>query len=284
MRYLEALDGALRDCGFAGRRRRRIVAEFADHLQENPSADIGEPAQIAHRFADELGTHRARAAALAAFAALAIAGIMIVIRGATMLPLASDGSRYDTTTLLVALLAGQVALASGGLAVLRALRLRREPTIPRREAVVLARRAGVGLAAGAVTILAFPFQQAYAAHPGALQIGHGSTNWVWPAMSAAALLALAAATPAVIRAARVRPLATGPAGDLLADLGLIVRPTRTPTRFALLFAGALAFVLTVAGIAADDPYDGAIRGVLEATACLAGYGVLGGYLGLRRAD
>ena len=176
MSYLEQLDRALRDCGFDGRRRRRIVAEFTDHLQENPAADLGDPAQIARRFADELGTHRARTAALAAFAALVFAGVIVAIRGAAMLPLRSDGSEFDTTELLVALLAGQVALAAGGLAGLRALRLRREPTIPRREAVVLARRAGVGLAAGAATIIALPFRGTHGIDPGALRIGSGSTR------------------------------------------------------------------------------------------------------------
>jgi hypothetical protein len=282
MTYLEELDDALRDCGLNGHRRQRIVAEFADHLHENPSANIGEPWQIARRFADELGTHHARSAALTAFGALAITGLVVGVRGVAMLPWNTDGSGSDTASLLAAFLAGQVALAAGGLAVLRALRLRRESTISRREATVLARRGGGGVAAGAVTVIAFPFRQSYAAHPGAVQIGHGSTSWVWPAISAAALLALAAATPAVIRAVRIRPQAVGPAGDLLADLGQIAHPTRTPTRFALLFAGMLTLLATVAGVVANDPYDGAIRGVVEGAACLVGYGLLGGYLGLRR--
>ncbi len=284
MSYLQQLDEALRDCGFARRRRRRIVSEFADHLEQNPSAELGDPTQIAHRFADALGTHRARTAALAAFAALVVTGAIVAIRAAAMFPLRADGSRFDTTALLVAILAGQVALAAGGLALLRALRLRRAATVSRREAILLGRRAGVGLVAGAITILAFPFQQTHEIGGAAAQIGGGSTNGIWTALSAAGLLALASATPAVIRAARVRPRAIGPAGDLLTDLRLPASPARTPTRVALLFAGALALVVTVAGIAADDPYDGMLRGVLEGAACLAGYGLLGGYLGLRGVD
>jgi hypothetical protein len=38
----------------------------------------------------------------------------------------------------------------------------------------------------------------------------------------------------------------------------------------------------VAGIAAADPLDGLLRGVLEALACLGGFAVLGRFLGLRR--
>jgi hypothetical protein len=280
MSYLERLDSALRDCGFGRRRRRRIVAEFADHLQEDPSADLGAPELIAGRFADALGTHRARAAALVAFAALTFAGIMVALRGASMLPLSSDGSRYDIAALLTAFVAGQVAFASGVLAALRDLRLRREQTITRRDAVVLARRAGVGLAAGAITIIAFPLHQQYPPHPGVIALGD-STNWIWPVMSLAAVLALAAAAPSLVQAARLRPLASGPAGDLLTDLGPLAARTRTPTRFALLFAGSLTLIITLAGIATHDPYDGAIRGLLEGTICLASYSLLGRYLGLR---
>jgi hypothetical protein len=57
-----------------------------------------------------------------------------------------------------------------------------------------------------------------------------------------------------------------------------LRPT--PWRFALLVAFALAAAITAAGLAAGDPYDGALRGLAEAAACLAGFGLLGPYLGL----
>jgi hypothetical protein len=41
----------------------------------------------------------------------------------------------------------------------------------------------------------------------------------WPLASAVGLVALVAAVPAIVRAARLRPQASGQAGDLLADLG-----------------------------------------------------------------
>jgi hypothetical protein len=56
---------------------------------------------------------------------------------------------------------------------------------------------------------------------------------------------------------------------------------RRPWRFALLFAGALAAAIAIAGVAAGDPYDGVLRGLADAGACLAGFGLLGRFLSLR---
>src|SRR5437016_2399994 len=58
---------------------RRIVTEFEDHLRLDPDADLGAPAQIARRFADELGTRRAFRAAGVSFTALAIAGAVAAV-------------------------------------------------------------------------------------------------------------------------------------------------------------------------------------------------------------
>ena len=53
-------------------------------------------------------------------------------------------------------------------------------------------------------------------------------------------------------------------------------------RLAFMIAGALVIVMALAGVAANDPYDGLLRGVLEAGAFLGGYAVLGRYLAIRR--
>lgn len=276
---LDQLSSELTAAGIRGARHRRIVAEFADHLHENPAADLGAPEAIARQFADELGTSFARRAALAAFAALAVAGILVAARGASLMPFTSEGfGPADTVSLLVALLAGQVAFAAGSLGVLRAWRLRRSASIPRREATVLARRAGVGLAAGAVTVLAMPLGQVVRIHGGATN--SLVPGWWWAGMIVS-LVALATAAPALLRAARLRPLAGGSGGDLLADLGPVGAPARTPTRFALLFAAALVVLVAAAGVVADDPYDGILRGLVEGGACFGGYLVLGRYLGLK---
>jgi hypothetical protein len=100
-------------------------------------------------------------------------------------------------------------------------------------------------------------------------------------------VAIAAAAPAVVRAARLRPKASGEAGDLLVDLGPL-RPAAarisggSVNRLALALGAGLAIVISLAGIAANDPYDGILRGLLEGGAFLCGYAVLGRYLGIRR--
>jgi hypothetical protein len=285
--YLTELDAELARAGVRGARRKRILTEFTDHLQCDPAADLGEPAALATAFADELGTSFARVAAFSAFAALTLVGTLIVARTIALLPFTGhDFSTAEKLSLLVSFVSGQFAFIAGALGLLRALRFRGRDTIPRQEASVLARRAGIGLAAGALTIVTFPFSQSYRAHPGAVSIGGHATNLWWPLASAAGLLALAVAAPAVVRAVRLRPQSDGPADDLLADLGplqpMAARVTGgSVNRIALAIFAGLVIVLALAGIAADDPYDGLLRGLLEGGAFLCGYAVLGRYLGIR---
>ena len=288
VQYLTELDAELARAGIRGVRRERIIAEFSDHLGCDPDAELGDPVALAAQFADELGTSFARTAAFRAFLALALAGVLVAVRLVGLLPLraVTFGTR-DTVALLIAAVAGQVALVAGGLGLLRALRLRGRGAIPRHEAAILARRAGVGLAAGAVTIVAFPITQSYQAHPGAVAIGSHPTNLWWPLASAFGLVALTLAALAVVRAARLRPQASGQADDLLADLGPL-RPAAarisggSVNRLALALGAGLAIVVALAGIAAGDPYDGILRGLLEGGAFLGAYAVLGRYLGIRR--
>jgi hypothetical protein len=288
--YLNDLDAQLARAGIRGARRKRIVTEFADHLSCDPDAALGDPTALATQFADELGTTFARTAAYQAFVALALAGILVVVRAVALLPLTTnDFGTAETVSLLISAVAAQVALVAGGLGLLRAHQLRGRGTIPREEASVLARRAGIGLATGVVTILAFPLSQAYRAHPGAAVIGSHTTNLWWPLASAAGVVMLVAAAPAVVRAARLRPHTAGPAGDLLADLGPL-QPVAariasgSVNRLAFIIAAGLAIVTALAGVAANDPYDGVLRGLLEGGAFLGGYAVLGRYLGIRRRE
>jgi hypothetical protein len=286
--YLNELDAQLARAGIRGGRRKRIVTEFADHLSCDPDADLGDPDALATQFADELGTSFARTAAFKAFVALSLAGVLVVVRAVALLPLsANDFGTADTVSLLISAIAAQVALVAGGLGLLRALQLRGRGIIPREEASVLARRAGFGLAAGVVTIVAFPLSQAYRAHPGAVTIASQPTNVWWPLASAAGVVMLVAAAPAVVRAARLRPQTAGPAGDLLTDLGPL-QPiaariaSGSVNRLAFMVAAGLAIVMALAGVAANDPYDGLLRGLLEGGVFLGGYAVLGRYLAIRR--
>jgi hypothetical protein len=41
-------------------------------------------------------------------------------------------------------------------------------------------------------------------------------------------------------------------------------------------------VIGLAGVVQSDPFDGLARGLADGAACLAGFAVLGRYLGLRR--
>jgi hypothetical protein len=139
--YLKDLNVQLVRAGIRGARRRRIVAEFADHLSCDPDADLGDPTALATQFADELGTSFARKAAYQVFVALTLAGILVVVRAVALRPLTADGfGTADTVSLLISAIAGQVAFVAGGLGLLRALELRGRGTIPREEASVLAER------------------------------------------------------------------------------------------------------------------------------------------------
>jgi hypothetical protein len=209
------------------------------------------------------------------------------VRAVALFPIAAGGfGTADTVSLLISAVAGQVAVVAGGLGLLRALQLRGRGTIPRKEATVLARRAGIGLAAGVVTIVALPFSQAYRAHPGVVAIGSHPTNVWWPLASAVGVAMLLAAAPAVVRAARLRPQTAGPAADLLADLGPL-HPVGariagdSVNRLAFFIAAGLAIVIALAGVAANDPYDGILRGLVESGAFFGGYAVLGRYLAIR---
>ncbi len=141
MTYLDALDHELTAAGIPAGRRRRILAEFSDHLHEDADAKLGPPRDLARQFADELGTRLARASAFRAFAALAFVGIALLamllavgrMRGLTL------SSQNHTPTpgwaapiLLFSVLAGQLALAAGGTGLLRAWWLRDRPVINAR--------------------------------------------------------------------------------------------------------------------------------------------------------
>jgi hypothetical protein len=102
-------------------------------------------------------------------------------------------------------------------------------------------------------------------------------------LAGAGIVALLATAPSLLAASQVRPVAAGPAGDIYEDLGpLVPRPLqRSPWRFAVGVAALVAVIVAAAGVAQADPFDGALRGLLDGGACLAGFALLGRYLGLR---
>jgi hypothetical protein len=289
--YITDLSLALAEAGIDRHRRVRIIAEFEDHLSCDPQAQLGSPRLLARQFADELGTDLARRAALRAFGALAVAGVLFAIvalgtarvhspaRAAMFAAVAISGPpRVLVLALIVCAIAAQTAFVAGSLGAMRAIRLRRQAVIATEEAAVLARRAGVGLAAGAVTMLALPAV--------ALTIPHAlGPGWSVMAFagSAIGIAAIAAAAPGVVAAGRLRPQRSGPAGDLVDDLSPVVpaRVAGSPWRVAAITSTLVTVLIAGAGVIQLDPYDGLIRGILDGGACLAGFGLLGRYLGLR---
>ncbi len=178
----------------------------------------------------------------------------------------------------MALLGGQVAFVAGVLAALRAFRRRGASVVSRQEALIIVRRAQVGLGAGMVTMVGFGLS--------AVAMIHHTAGW-WTTLSmslaGAGILVLAATAPALAAATQLRPVAAGSAGDLHEDFGPFVprRLRGSPWRFAFAVAALIAVVITAAGVLQDDPFDGALRGLLDGAACLVGFGLLGRYLGLR---
>jgi hypothetical protein len=281
--YLDDLSRELGAVGIGGARRRRIVREFADHLSCDPAAQLGAPGALARQFADELGTGLARRAAFVAFAALSVTGAMCAVvflaspivlgrsLSAGVLPLDESGA-------VLCAVAAQTALVAGSLGLLRAWRRRDAGVLPRAEAVIIGRRAGVGLAAGVATLAGVALV--------ALGLSDHVANWwvtLTVALAGAGTLVLAGAGLSLLPAARIRPVAEGSAGDLFDDLTPLV-PIRLQGRawlFAVGVAAAVALVIALLGVAQGDPFDGLVRGIADGAACLAGFAVLGRYLGLR---
>lgn len=286
--YLRDLDRELRRLRVTGATRRRILAETTDHLGSDPDAErrFGDAGDIARRFADELGTRQARRTSLRTFAVLAVAGSFyaVVVVGwsasqtfRTAAPTLTQ-TPAELATFGALVVAPQVAFVAGLLALIRGVRLRAQHTLPAAEIRTLNRRSLVALLAGIIGVAAtIPF---------VLQHGERLPAWSPAVVFAGAGISIGlmlVGMLAALRGARLRVQTAGAAGDVFDDLGPVVpHPLRAhPWSFAFAVAAALAIVVAAAGIAGNDPYDGALRAVAEAAACLGGFAVLGRYLGLR---
>lgn len=276
--------------GITGRARRRIVAEFADHLECDPGAALGDPRDIARQFADVVGSSRAKTSALAAFASLVVAGLLFAVAfvgapGGMLRTVQRAGSRVPfmappasaSVAAAVITIAVQIALAAGCLAILRWWWRRDTAVLPAAEARVIVRRAAVGVVAGIVAMLGLA-TCVIGARP-ELGARWSDLGVVLAGVGTAALLA---AVPTLRAATRVRPLADGPAGDLSDDLGPFMPESLRgrPWRCAVWIAAAVALLITVAAVPAADVFDGAARGILDAVLCLTAFALLGPYLGL----
>ena len=280
MSWLDDLRRELAAVRMPAGRRSRILAELDDHLRCDPSAAdrLGDPRELARRFADELGTTLSRRAAIAVFLALAPVGLLV----AALFTLLGTAHFHATTPNFVGpavILGTQIAFVGGALALLRVWRVRRIRSLPAKQAAVLVRRAALGLAGGVLTVAGVAV--------GAIQTPANIASWFAPleyATAAVGVVTLTAAALTLVRAARLQPVAPGPAtGDLASDLGELVPPPLrgNPWRLAVTIAILVAFCIAFAGIVQSDPIDGVVRALADALACLAGFALLGRWLGLR---
>jgi hypothetical protein len=271
--WLDQLELELRRTGIPAGRKRRIVAEFADHLASDPDCEerLGSPDALARQFADELGTVYARRAGYAIFLALAPVGLLLgALFGLTALYTTSVSAQV-TGGLVIGI---QLAFVGGTLALLRAWKTRRARVVTAGEARVIVRRALVGIAGGTITVVTLAFA--------AFQ-GRG-VQWNVPELAyatvAAGTLTLTVAAALTARAAAFRPSREGPAGDLASDLGI----DAPPWALAVVITLAIVLCIAVAGIIQADPFDGLARAAGDGLLCLIGFAVLGRPLGLRRVS
>ena len=291
--YVRELSAALAAVGIRGRLRQRILLETEDHLRSDPEgvARFGSAVIVAQRFADELSTAKTRAAAYAAFAALATAGAGVTA-ALVLANKANDLFVGDGIELAVALaaawfivLAPQLAFVAGSLALVRALRRRDADVVPANEVHLLRRRTLIAVGSGWVTILALAVYAALKGGP--------EPVWWTPVVlgvCGAAALALAWATARLLVAARLRPVAQGPAGDALEDLEAVLRfvpvlgrlrLSRHPLLVCVVFAGTALLAVFLPDALAGRPIWGAMNVIFEAVALSAGMWLFGDSLGLR---
>lgn len=243
--------------GIHGRRRERILTEFADHLACDPEAKLGDPRHLAAQFADELASDAARRAAFGTFAALAVVAFAVGVPQLT-LPSVPDITGGRSVFLvgpatLAMVIGSQIAFVAGTLAAVRALRLKGP-----HEVTLVRRRVAVALAAGALTALGSAVY--------AVNFWNVVPDW-WAGLAvvgaAAAALPLGASAYAHARASGVAVSTGGPAPGLSADLGPLARPV-------LIGAAAMVAMLVATSILEGSLVEGAIRAAFEGvlfTAC-----------------
>jgi hypothetical protein len=290
VRVLDELRRELASAGVTERAAARPLAEARDHLLDAARADgeeiavtaFGSPQTVARRLADEIASRRTCGAALASFAALAVAGaayllIMVLggVAGAT-----PDVTSGRTAAVGVAAAAGmillpQVAFVAGCLAAVQAWRIRRRPVVA-AELALLRRRSALALVAGAASLATLALY--------AFELGYQLAGWWMPmaiVLCAATLLPLAVAAARLRGSAQVIVVAGGPAGDVFDDLSALcgrVRALRAerlrahPATFVIGAAG-LVYVATVVARwrAEGDPGSGLAAGALETVAFLVCY-------------
>jgi hypothetical protein len=287
--WLEILARELTSCGVPARDRQRIVLEFRDHIDCEPGCEdrLGDPAALAATFADELASVRSRRSAKDAFAALAITALALAISQVTLGRIGYPGFERGLSQALFwpalfgMFLGPQVALVSGGLAWLRAVRRRRAIALPAAEVALIIRRTRVALAAGFATVAGVELY--------VLNFSQRLPSW-WLGLTGglgmAAGVALVWATRSLALAAQLRPNSPGPPGNIYSDLPLPrwrwlgARPWRLGVLVSLAAGVAMA---VVEAHAERSLTEGVQRGLAEGLAAAAGFAVLGRSIGVATA-
>jgi hypothetical protein len=273
MSWLDDLDRELAANGISRRRARRIRLELADHLACDPDAPLGEPTEVAERFAVELRGIETRRAVLTAFAALALVGLLFGaagVAGPRHFPNVG-GARSDVVAFsgLAILAFAQIAFVAGCLALWRVLR--RDDV---GDLALAQRRARVAVAAGAAVCAGLlvhasvlrPMPPAWIA----LMIVAGTLPVPVLAFAAMRLHGAGALTPAPADA-------TGLADDLPSVLS-----GRGGALLAVAAATAVALVVVQGIVGERSVTEGIVRGGIEAVGLFLGVVLLGRLLGLRR--
>jgi hypothetical protein len=261
MSFRDQLRTELSRNGIRGALANRIIAELDDHLACDPEANVGEPSDIATRFAVELRIAHTRRASLMTFAALGWSAVLLAV--AVVAEGRSGVSTWGSSvSALVMIACAQIALVAGILALVRGLRGRAVGDLrlaQRRSFVALAAGAGVSLsvAVNGVLLASMP------------------TWWhvVAVVCGVASLPGLVAAAQSARTASAITP--DEPAEGLAADLPL-------PAWITLFACGAaVSGVVFLQGVVGERLLqEGLIRGGIEATGLLLGVVLLGRRLGL----
>lgn len=274
--YLRRFAEELEWFGVAGRARSRVLAETEDHLrelaaehgEEGAVARFGEARALAREIAAQLATTRTIRSTYATFAALTVTALgylalfALHLDGGTPDLFSGEHAAIGVVASLGLVLFPQIAFVAGGLALLRALRLRGRGALSCHELDVMGRRSAVGLGAGLMTLVSMTLWGFEFRHFGPIL-----------ALSLACALPLGVVTAALVRATGTQAVSCGPPGDLFDDLRLDrLRPH--PWLFAVGVASAAAAVAFA--------IDGPILAGLEFGAVLSGYALLGRALALRK--
>jgi hypothetical protein len=298
--FLEELADRLAAHGVGRRTAARVVAEASDHLREASGAGtadairrFGAVDDFARLVAAELAIRGTRIATYWTFGVLALAGagvtvalLLVPVAGGWPDLLGGQFGGFGAVVAIALLVLPQIAFVSGCLALKRALRLRRAPSVLDAELRLLRRRGAVAIAATVGALLAL---SAFALDARG-ELATWWTQWV-AVLGLALVLLLLLAAIGLVRSAGPEATRGDEPGDVFDDFAPLFRVDAVrrlglpehPWRFAFLCAGAAGVAGGLLGTYAEgDPGSGLLRGGFEALALLVCFALLGGFLGLQR--